>query len=497
MNTLPPITNNPDVRYLGRVLGDVIRAYGGQKLYERTETIRSASVERHRGNDDAAPDAELGTLDLDETLDFVRGFMLFSMLANLAEDRQGIQAEQGADVAAALERLADAGVDRDAVLALLDHALIAPVLTAHPTEVRRKSMIDHRNRIAQLMAMRDRGAETTPDGDRVDEAIVRQVALLWQTRVLRRERLYVVDEVETALSYLRDVFLPVVPALYQKWDRALGTRVPAFLKPGSWIGGDRDGNPFVTADSLRTALAKAAQAAIGKLIGDDAQIAKGRDEQAAAGKDGAVMGHDAVLPSHPLVGVVGQLHGKDAPAGRGVNADQLRLVVHREHGPARDQHGAVGAVLVAPFRQAGGEVVDGRDRAVGAGDEVGLAGMVEGDRIAALVVELHGRAEGGHGRLDDLADAVLHQVQAAGPHDDGGPVHELHAAHAGDLEGPHRMAVLEPVDRDRPSRGRPSQTSPASRRRRGRRRSRRRRSRRGRRRAASAAVGCPRCRSRR
>ena len=263
MNTLPPITNNPDVRYLGRVLGDVIRAYGGQKLYERTETIRSASVERHRGNDDAAPDAELGTLDLDETLDFVRGFMLFSMLANLAEDRQGIQAEQGADVAAALERLADAGVDRDAVLALLDHALIAPVLTAHPTEVRRKSMIDHRNRIAQLMAMRDRGAETTPDGDRVDEAIVRQVALLWQTRVLRRERLYVVDEVETALSYLRDVFLPVVPALYQKWDRALGTRVPAFLKPGSWIGGDRDGNPFVTADSLRTALAKAAQAAIG------------------------------------------------------------------------------------------------------------------------------------------------------------------------------------------------------------------------------------------
>ena len=219
MASLPPITNNPDVRFLGRVLGDVIRAYGGDKLYERTEAIRSASVERHRGNEGSSPEPELGQLDLDETLDFVRGFMLFSMLANLAEDRQGIAAEEGADLAAALQRLDEAGVARDDVLALLDHALIAPVLTAHPTEVRRKSMIDHRNRIAQLMAMRDRGAETTPEGDLVEEAIVRQVALLWQTRVLRRERLYVVDEVETALSYLRDVFLPVVPALYQRWDQ--------------------------------------------------------------------------------------------------------------------------------------------------------------------------------------------------------------------------------------------------------------------------------------
>ena len=122
MSDLPPITNNPDVRYLGRVLGDVIRAYGGEKLYERTEAIRSASVERHRGGE-RSPDAQLGALDLDETLDFVRGFMLFSMLANLAEDRQGFAAEKGADVAAGLERLAGEGIDRTAVIALLDHAL--------------------------------------------------------------------------------------------------------------------------------------------------------------------------------------------------------------------------------------------------------------------------------------------------------------------------------------------------------------------------------------
>lgn len=257
---LPPIANNPDVRFLGAKLGEVIRGYGGEALFQATEAIRRASVERHRdGGDGDAIQALLTGLSLDETLDFVRGFMLFSMLANLAEDRQGIAADKDADVAAALARLDGEGIDRAAVLRLLGHALVAPVLTAHPTEVRRKSMIDHRNRIADLMRLKDGGAEETPDGDRVDDAIARQIALLWQTRVLRRERLYVTDEVETALSYLRDVFLPAIPALYQRWDRAFGERVPSFLRPGSWIGGDRDGNPFVTADSLRTALRRACE----------------------------------------------------------------------------------------------------------------------------------------------------------------------------------------------------------------------------------------------
>ncbi|SDA25773.1 phosphoenolpyruvate carboxylase [Sphingomonas sp. NFR15] len=263
MAELPSIANNPDVRFLGKLLGDVIRAYGGEMLFKRTEYIRAASVDRHRGVAGGEVDLGLGSLSLDETLDFVRGFMLFSMLANLAEDRHGVAAEKGADVASALARLDEAGIDKVAVMALLDHALIVPVLTAHPTEVRRKSMIDHRNRIAELMALKDKGLTETPDGDDVDEAIYRQIALLWQTRVLRRERLYVTDEVETALSYLRDVFLPTLPALYQRWDRALGARAPSFLRPGSWIGGDRDGNPFVTADSLRTALGRSCEAVIG------------------------------------------------------------------------------------------------------------------------------------------------------------------------------------------------------------------------------------------
>ncbi len=142
---------------------------------------------------------------------------------------------------------------------MLDDALIVPVLTAHPTEVRRKSIIDHRARIADLMAMRDTGATTTPEGDDVAEAIVRQIALLWRTRTLRRERLGVTDEVDNALAFMRDVFLPVLPGLYGQWEKALGERPRSFLKLGSWIGGDRDGNPYVTDASLRYAQGRAAE----------------------------------------------------------------------------------------------------------------------------------------------------------------------------------------------------------------------------------------------
>jgi phosphoenolpyruvate carboxylase len=89
--------------------------------------------------------------------------------------------------------------------------------------------------------------------------------LLWQTRAAPREA-GVADEVETALSYLRDVFLPVLPALYARWDRELGERAPSFLRAGSWIGGDRDGNPFVTADSMKLALARSAEAVLAYYI---------------------------------------------------------------------------------------------------------------------------------------------------------------------------------------------------------------------------------------
>lgn len=251
------ITQNPDVRLLGRMLGDVIRAYGGEKLFRQTEYIRSASVDRYRGikgADDS--DRGLGALSLDDTLDFVRGFMLFSLLANLAEDRQGLSQEDGATVAEAYARLRAEKVDDSDIADLLSHGLIAPVLTAHPTEVRRKSIIDHKNRIAALMALRDRGQKVTADGDDVDEAIYRQIALLWQTRPLRQEKLFVADEIENARAYMQEVFLWAMPKLYMRWEKALGQRLPDFLRLGTWIGGDRDGNPFVNADTLRYAITR-------------------------------------------------------------------------------------------------------------------------------------------------------------------------------------------------------------------------------------------------
>ena len=258
-----PITQNADIRYLGKLLGDVIRAYGGVELFERIENIRARSVDRHRGlADGAAMDRGLEALSLDDTLAFVRSFMLFSMLANLAEDRQGSASRPGEDVAAALDRLASLGIAADQAAQLLDRALIVPVLTAHPTEVMRKSMIDHRNRIAELMRLRDQGLAQSPGGDEIEPALLRQIALLWQTRPLRRERIIVADEVEIALAYLRDVFLPVLPMLYARWERRLPQRPRSFLRLGSWIGGDRDGNPNVNATTLDYALGRSSAAAL-------------------------------------------------------------------------------------------------------------------------------------------------------------------------------------------------------------------------------------------
>jgi phosphoenolpyruvate carboxylase len=256
----PVIAQNADIRFLGRLLGDVIRRLGGDSLFERIEDIRAASVDRHRGL--AQPhelSAGLDSLSLDESVAFVRSFMLFSMLANLAEDRQGAVTDKEGTLKATLGYLRAQGTQPAEAAALLEHAFIVPVLTAHPTEVMRKSMLDHRNRIAALLRRRDAGLDDSEEGQPLEEAIAAQISLLWQTRALRRERLYVADEVDTLLTYFRDVFVPVIPAMYARWERALGRRPASFLRLGSWIGGDRDGNPHVVADSLRLALDRASK----------------------------------------------------------------------------------------------------------------------------------------------------------------------------------------------------------------------------------------------
>ncbi len=262
-----PALERDDLRYLGRLLGDVIRAAEGAAVFDRIEGIRQAAVDAHRtpgAGADAALSARLDGLDLDDTLRFVRGFLAFSLLANLAEDRGAAPAE--ATLADTLATLADAGIDAAAVTRLLDGALIVPVLTAHPTEVRRKSVIDRETAIDALMAERQAAAA---GGDAPTEAaLLREIAILWRTRPLRSVKPVVADEIDSALSYLQRSFVPALPRLYARWEALLDRPLPSFLRPGTWIGGDRDGNPNVDAATLDLALAHQARIALGHYLGE-------------------------------------------------------------------------------------------------------------------------------------------------------------------------------------------------------------------------------------
>ncbi len=259
-----PPSDREDVRYLGRLLGDVIRAQDGTAVFDAIEGIRKASVAAHRAPDAAAREAlsgRLQRLELADTLRFVRGFLLFSLLANLAEDRGG-SAPRAATLAGAIDTLAAGGVGKADVVALLQRALIAPVLTAHPTEVRRKSMIDREASIAALMAdCRDGFCDMETEAE-----LLRQITILWQTRPLRAVKPVVADEIASALSYLQGSFLPVLPKLQARWEALTGATLPPFLRPGSWIGGDRDGNPNVDAGTLQAALAAQAEAVLGHYL---------------------------------------------------------------------------------------------------------------------------------------------------------------------------------------------------------------------------------------
>ena len=265
-----------DVRYLGRLLGDAIRQQDGQALFDQIEAIRRASVEAHRApgpERDAALAEQLNALSLDDMLDFVRGFLCFSLLSNLAEDRQARRAaaqvseENRPDtLEKAIAALQQKGIDAASIAATLDHALVAPVLTAHPTEVRRKSVIDRENAITRLMAALDRESDPALRTE-LEADLEREIAVLWKTRPLRAVRITVADEIDNALSWFRTTFLDVLPRLHLRWEALLGNRsLPAFLRIGSWIGGDRDGNPNVSADTLRYALRQQARTALGHYL---------------------------------------------------------------------------------------------------------------------------------------------------------------------------------------------------------------------------------------
>ncbi|CAN5197709.1 phosphoenolpyruvate carboxylase [soil metagenome] len=256
------------VRFLGRVLGDVIKAQDGQALFDRIEEIRQASVGFHRDGGGAAAtrlQGLLAGLDLPTTVRFVHSFACFLQITNIAEDHiQRRRAREGDEeinpFADAIEALAGGGVDTKAVLDLLQRAFIAPVITAHPTEVRRKSVLDRAHAIsADLHDFEQAGGEG--ERRRIQAELEREVSIFWRTRLLRNVRPGVADEIENAVSIFERSFLKELPKLYARWEALLDDDrpLPSFLRIGSWVGGDRDGNPFVTADILRRAFARQAQ----------------------------------------------------------------------------------------------------------------------------------------------------------------------------------------------------------------------------------------------
>ena len=272
-----------DIRRLGRILGDTVRQQHGEEMFSLIETVRQNSIRFRRDADHDAREALENTLDTltnDQTTHLIRAFSYFSHLVNLAEDQHHIRRTRTHLIAGSKPRRGslahtietlyeknDAKVD---LQQFFETAQVTPVLTAHPTEVQRKSILNCQMVITRLLDERDR-MQLTPEESRAnEEALQRAVLTLWQTRMLRMSKLSVLDEVENGLSFYDYTFLRELPHLYagledllaSKDARFADTELPSFMRMGSWIGGDRDGNPFVTATVLEKTLVMQATRAL-------------------------------------------------------------------------------------------------------------------------------------------------------------------------------------------------------------------------------------------
>jgi phosphoenolpyruvate carboxylase len=263
-----------DIRLLGRLLGDTLREQEGAEAFNLVEQIRQTAVRfRRDGQPETRAELEstLSDLTVDSTVSVARAFTYFSQLSNIAEDLHRNRrhrahqfagsAPQNGSLARAVQWVTASGVSPQALRAFFSSALIVPVLTAHPTEVQRKSILDCHRDIAVLLDERDRLRLTPEEQSLNDAALRRAILTLWQTRILRELTLSVRDEIDNGLSYFTLTFLAQLPRLYGEIEDLLDSQcgrddesIPAFMKIGSWIGADRDGNPHVNAEVLQYAL---------------------------------------------------------------------------------------------------------------------------------------------------------------------------------------------------------------------------------------------------
>ena len=256
-----------DIRLVGRLVGDVIREQAGDEVYDVVEKVRRLAVDARRaGVHNPELVSVLDGLDIETALHVVRAFSLFTLLANVAEDvhsnrrrrfhRDAGSPPQMGSLAASLDHLVSAGVDAERLGSVLGRLRVSPVLTAHPTEVRRKTILDTQRVIADLLA------RPGHRGEEVERQLRLSVLMLWQTAILRLSRLRVRDEINEALGYYDLSLFRAIGRLQDeasseistRWPELAGAELAPVIRMGSWIGGDRDGNPFVTADVVRYAL---------------------------------------------------------------------------------------------------------------------------------------------------------------------------------------------------------------------------------------------------
>ena len=275
-----------DIRLLGTILGDTVREQNGHDVFDLVERARVESFRVRRSEIDRAEMSRMFSgLDIHLAIPIIRAFSHFALLANVAEDihrerRRAIHADAGeppqdSSLAATYAKLDLAELDSSTVAGALKGALVSPVITAHPTETRRRTVFVTQHRITELMRLHAAGHTETDDGRGIELELRRQVLTLWQTALIRLSRLQITDEIDVGLRYYPAALFKVIPQVNAEVRDALRTRWPdadllaaPILQPGSWIGGDRDGNPNVTADVVRRATGSAAFTALTRYLAE-------------------------------------------------------------------------------------------------------------------------------------------------------------------------------------------------------------------------------------
>ena len=255
-----------DIRLLGNLLGESLVRQEGQELLDLVERVRALTkrlraAESSGTRDAAAEDTltrTLGELDLETTIQLVRAFTAYFYLANVAEQSHRVHEESARRrdrrglLQATVERVTAAGVDPSLIERVAERLELRPVFTAHPTEAARRSILTKTARVAEILDERNDARTDTATLARGERRLAEIIDLMWQTDELRRARPTPVDEARSAIFYFDEIFRSVSADLFDELDHqlaGLGIELDDHARPlhfGTWVGGDRDGNPNVT-----------------------------------------------------------------------------------------------------------------------------------------------------------------------------------------------------------------------------------------------------------